>query len=107
MLLFYAHNRCLQVIKKFSFSLVRYYSTVKPLDYWGVTSFTDGEGCFDVSITENKNLQLGWKVQHRFIIVSHLENKALLEFIHKHLGVGKIYKHGPQSVQLQVLSKKD
>ena len=66
-----------------------------------------GEGCFDVSITENKNLQLGWEVQHRFIIVSHLKNKALLEFIHKHLGVGKIYKHGPESVQLQVLSKKD
>ena len=45
--------------KKFSFSLVRYYSTVKPLDSWGVTGFTDGEGCFYVSITENKNLQLG------------------------------------------------
>ena len=35
-----------------------------------------------------------------------MKNKALLESIHKHLGVGKIYKHGPQSVQLQVLSKK-
>ena len=72
-----------------------------------ITGFTDGEGCFEVSITENKKLNQGWDVQHRFIIVSHVKDEAILESIQKHFGVGKIYKHGPQSVQLRVASKED
>ena len=77
------------------------------LDPWWVTGFVDGEGCFDVSITENKKLNQGWDVQHRFIIVSHVKDEAILESIQKHFGVEKIYKHGLQSVQLRVASKED
>ena len=51
------------------------------LDTWWVTVFVDGEGCFDVSITENKKLNQGWDVQHRFIIVSHMKDEAILESI--------------------------
>ena len=72
-----------------------------------ITGFIDGEGCFHVTITENKELSQGWEIQHRFTIVSHVKDKALLELIQKHFGVGKIYKHGPQSVQLRVSSKED
>ena len=77
------------------------------LDPWWVTGFTDGEGCFDVSIIENKNLQLGWEVQHRFAIALHVKDKALLQYIQSHLGVGKIYKHGPKALQFRVKSFKE
>ena len=39
--------------------------------------------------------------------MSHVKDEAILESIQKHFGVGKIYKHGPQSVQLRVASKED
>ena len=29
-------------------------------DPWWVTGFVDGEGCFHVSVTQNKNYKLGW-----------------------------------------------
>ena len=65
------------------------------------------QGCFDVSIIENKNLQLGWEVQHRFAIALHVKDKALLQYIQSHLGVGKIYKHGPKALQFRVKSFKE
>ena len=39
--------------------------------------------------------------------MSHVKDEAILESIQKHFGVGKIYKHGPESVQLRVASKED
>ena len=54
------------------------------LDPWWITGFVDGEGCFDVSITENKELNQGWEVQHRFSIVLHVKDKAILQNIKKH-----------------------
>ena len=46
-----------------------------------VSGFTDGEGCFLVSITENKNSKLGWQVRLYFSIGLHIKDKALLEQI--------------------------
>ena len=60
MVSFSVNNKCLQIRTKFSFTLVRYYSThdntVKPLDPIWLTGFTDGEGCFRVSIIEDKKI---------------------------------------------------
>ena len=77
------------------------------LDPWWVTGFIDGEGCFDVYITENKKLNQGWEVQHRFSIVLHVKDKAILQNIQKHLGVGKNFKQGSQAIQLKVQSLKE
>ena len=67
----------------------------------------DCEGCFLVSITENKNFQLGWRIGPRFQLTQHERNKALLEGIKNYLCVGQIYKGGPQSLQFKVSSKKE
>ena len=72
------------------------------LDPLWVTGFIDGEGCFLVSITENKNFQLGWRIGPRFQLTQHERNKALLEGIKNSLRVGQIYKGGPQSLQFKV-----
>ena len=77
------------------------------LDPWWIIGFMDGEGCFDVSIIENKKLNQGWEIQHRFAIVLHVKDKALLQEIQSYLGVGKIYKHGPESLQFLVTSFKE
>ena len=76
------------------------------IDPWWVTGFLDGEGCFHVSITENKNYQLAWQVRPRFQIGIHVKDKALLEDVKNYLRVGKIYKSGPELIQLKVQSLK-
>ena len=78
-----------------------------PAPRGAVTGFVDGEGCFTVSITEYKKYKLGLKVEHKFIICLHVKDQAILEVIKKSLGVGKIYKSGPQSIQYVVTSIKE
>ena len=77
------------------------------IDPWLVTGFLDGEGCFHVSITENKNYQLAWQVRPRFQIGIHVKDKALLEDVKNYLRVGKIYKSVPELIQLKVQSLKE
>ena len=79
------------------------------LDPWWVTGFVDGEGhrCFTVPIVQNKNLNAGWEVKPGFQIGQHKREIALLEEIKNFLGVGKIYRYGPQAIQLQIKSLKE
>lgn len=74
------------------------------LDPNWVTGFTDGEGCFHISITEDKRQKLGWQVRPCFQIALHRKDKALLEAIQKYFGVGKISRQGPQALQLEMQS---
>jgi hypothetical protein len=76
------------------------------LDPQFITGFVDGEGCFRLSITKNKRYKTGLKVESIFSIGLHEKDKALLELIGSFLGVGQIYKHGNDSVQLRVTSIK-
>ena len=72
-----------------------------------VTGFSDGEGCFTVPIVQNKNLNAGWEVKPGFQIGQHKREIALLEEIKNFLGAGKIYRYGPQAIQLQIKSLKE
>ena len=51
-----------------------------------VTGFTDGEGCFHVAITENKELNLGWKVELLYTIGLHIIDRPF--FFLKKKGAG-------------------
>ena len=78
------------------------------LDPNWVTGFVDGEGCFHVAVRKNENLKLGWEVMPGFTIVLHNKDKPLLVGIQKSLQVdGKIYRQGPDKLQLQVHSIKE
>ena len=77
------------------------------LDPRWVTGFIDGEGCFRVSIIENKKLKVGWEVQPRFQLTLHVRDKTVLEKIKNSLRVGQIYKHGPETLQFKVISIKE
>ena len=60
------------------------------LDPYFVTGFADGEGCFHVSVTQNKNYNLGWEVRPSFIITQHVRDKTILEEIKNYFGVGHV-----------------
>jgi len=75
---------------------------------WFITGFTDGEGCFSISIIRKKTCKLGWEIKLSFNFSLHKKDKALLENIQTYFGVGNINtKHGPQSIQYSVQSIKD
>lgn len=74
---------------------------------WFLTGFVDAEGCWTLGITRNKECKTGWSVQLFFQIALHRKDKDILDQIQNYFGVGKIYKHGPQSLLLRVLSIKD
>ena len=62
-----------------------------PLNPFFVTGFTDAEGYFHVSITKNKNFNLGWRVGWTFGINLKEKYFAILEQIKNLFHVGSIY----------------
>lgn len=69
-----------------------------------ITGFVDGEGCFSISIFKDNRTYTGWAVKPIFSISLHNIDVKLLEAIQRTLGVGKIYKHGNDSIQYRVSS---
>ena len=80
---------------------------ITKLDPWFVTGFSDGEGCFYVSLREKKNSKLGWWVEPSFHISLHRKDKPVLDKICKLLKVGRIYEKGPSAVEFLVQSIKE
>lgn len=56
-----------------------------------IVGFTDGEGCFSVSIFKNNTTKSGWQVFPEFVIAQGEKSKPALEAIYDHFKVGKIY----------------
>ena len=52
-------------------------------------------------------MKLGWSVKLCFTISLHVKDKVLLEEIQNYLGVGSIFKLGPESYQLIIQSIKE
>ena len=55
-----------------------------------IAGFTDGEGCFSISVVKNEGCRLGWQVQHEFAITQSASSMAALEAVRSHLGCGHI-----------------
>lgn len=98
-----------------AFITKRFYSKkIKPLSSdetslnpYFITGFTDAEGSFCLTITKNSNYSFGFTVKCVFKINLNTKDRALLEMIKEHFRVGKIYKHGENSIQYLVSSLKD
>ena len=74
---------------------------------WWFTGFSDAEGCFQIIILEKPDTKTGWRVYLRFSIGLSKKDIAILEKIKVLLGVGKINRLGPESVELRVESIKE
>ena len=60
--------------------------------YW-LVGFTDGEGCFSVSIFKNKTLKSGYQVFPEFVLTQGAKSLETLEKVQKFFGCGKIYEN--------------
>ena len=78
------------------------YSSTNALNPYYLTGFTDGEGCFYVSVSSNPRYKTAYRVKAVFHIGVHIRDLALLEQIQLFFGVGTISKLAAESVQFRV-----
>ncbi len=62
------------------------------IESW-IVGFTDGEGCFSVSIIKNHTSRAGWQVFPEFVITQGKKSLPALEIFHKYFQCGKIYEN--------------
>ena len=55
-----------------------------------IVGFTDGEGCFHISINKLSGMSLGWQVLPEFRIVQHEKDEEVLYRIKDYFGFGSI-----------------
>jgi len=55
-----------------------------------IVGFTDGEGCFHISINKLHKMSLGWQVLPEFRIVQHEKDEEVLYKIKNYFGFGSI-----------------
>ena len=60
------------------------------LDALWIAGFTDGEGCFHISINKIPQMSLGWQVLPEFRIVQHEKDEAVLYEIKNYFGFGDV-----------------
>ena len=60
------------------------------LDGLWITGFTDGEGCFHISINKLPGMTLGWQVLPEFRIVQHEKDESVLHEIKNYFGFGNV-----------------
>jgi len=96
--------------KKVNTFQVRNYSNLPStlnLNPWYISGFTDGEGCFMLTIIKDKKYKLGWRVVCRFVISLHKKDLKILNGIKDFFGVGTISFMGENAAQYRVESLKD
>lgn len=56
-----------------------------------IVGFTDGEGCFSVSLIKNKTTKSGWQIFPEFVVTQGEKSLAALEIFQEFFGTGKIF----------------
>ena len=60
------------------------------IENW-IVGFTDGEGCFSVSIIRNRTAKFGWQVFPEFVITQGKKSLTALKIFQKYFDCGKIF----------------
>jgi hypothetical protein len=60
------------------------------IESW-IVGFTDGEGCFSISIFRNNTSKSGWQVFPEFVITQGEKSVAALELFENYFECGKIF----------------
>ncbi len=63
------------------------------LNPWYIVGFTDGEGCFSISIFKNSTTKLGYQVFPEFVLTQGAKSVNLLEEIQSYFDCGQIYEN--------------
>ena len=56
-----------------------------------IVGFTDGEGCFSVSIFRNATTKFGWQVFPEFVITQGMKSLPALKLFQSFFGCGKMF----------------
>jgi len=70
-----------------------------------VIGFTDGAGCFSVSIVKNRSTKLGFQVFPEFVITESSNNLSLLKKIRGFFRCGRVYQTPRRLKQNEYLCK--
>ena len=62
------------------------------IEEW-IVGFTDGEGCFSISMFRNKTTMLGWQVFPEFVITQGKKSLPALKIFQHYFNCGKIYEN--------------
>jgi len=79
----------------------------KGIDPKFVTGFVDGEGCFTLTISKEKDYKCGWRVHAAFTLGLHKKDKIILEILQDYFSGGKIYNLSKDVLQLKIYSIND
>jgi len=89
-------------------------SSLSSLKRWGerplnlnpdyITGFTDGEGCFMITMIKDKKYKSGWRAACRFAISLHKKDLSILKEFKDFFKVGNISFMGKDSIQYRVES---
>ena len=79
-------------------------SDINLLHPWFVTGLTDAEGTFALSFNKSNDYRMGYQITAIYKIALHKKDLDLLYSIKNLFGVGKITKHGDNSIQYMVRS---
>ncbi len=60
------------------------------LDASWIVGFTDGEGCFHISLNKLPGMTLGWQVLPEFRVVQHKKDQKVLDNLQKYFGFGSV-----------------
>lgn len=55
-----------------------------------IVGFTDGEGCFSISVVRNATCRLGWQVQHEFSVTQSIGSVEALELLRGYFKCGYV-----------------
>lgn len=60
------------------------------LEGW-IVGFTDGDGCFCISINRNRTTRLGWQVMPEFVLTQGEKSFEALEIVKNYFKCGRIF----------------
>ena len=63
------------------------------LDPWYIAGFTDGEGCFSISIFKNSTTKLGYQVFPEFVLTQGAKSVTVLREVQSFFDCGQIYEN--------------
>ena len=73
-----------------------------------ITGFTDGEGCFQVSISLRSKMKFGIEIRPSFSVSQHQRSKEIILLLQKHFNCGGVrYSKKDQNYKYEVRSIKD
>lgn len=73
-----------------------------------ITGFTDGEGCFQVSISKRNKMKLGLEIRPSFSVSQNKRSKEIIFFFEKYFHCGGVrFDRKDQTYKFEVRSIKD